>query len=133
MSALVTTLLAQEGSSPYWGILFMLLIAVGIGLAAILIGWMVRPRSKNAAKQSAYECGMDPVGDTRGRIPVRYYTVAMLFLLLDAEAIFLWPWATAFLGESGLVYLVEAVVFIAVVGLGYAYVWRQGAFEWKTR
>jgi NADH-quinone oxidoreductase subunit A len=123
--------LLVEPASPYWGILFVLLVALGVGLGAILLGWLVRPRVSNASKLKPYECGIDPVGDARSRIPVRYYTTAMLFLLFDAEAIFLWPWAVAFRRE-GLFFLMEAVVFIVIVGLGYAYAWRKGAFEWTS-
>lgn len=109
----------------------MLLIALAVGAAAILIGKLLRPHRDDGFKRDAYECGIDPVGDARERIPVRYYTTAMLFLLFDAEAIFLWPWAVAFKSE-GLFYFGEAIVFIAIVGVGYAYAWRRGAFEWTT-
>ncbi|MEK8022497.1 MAG: NADH-quinone oxidoreductase subunit A [Candidatus Hydrogenedentota bacterium] len=117
--------------SPWWGILCLVIVALLVGAAAILIGKLFRPRHATDVKLEPYECGIDPVGDARDRIPVRYYTTAMLFLLFDAEAIFLWPWAVAFKSE-GFFFLMEALVFIVVVGVGYAYAWRRGAFEWTT-
>lgn len=115
--------------SPYWGILMMVAGAAAAGLAPLLLGVMIRPKLVTDTKTQAYECGLDPVGDSRERIPVRYYTVAMLFLLFDAEAIFLWPWAVAYNSE-GFFFVVEALIFIVIVGVGYAYAWRRGAFEW---
>jgi len=124
-------LLSEAGLSPYWGILMMFAGAASVGFGAILLGIIVRPKYETAAKLEAYECGIDPVGDARERIPVRYYTVAMLFLLFDAEAIFLWPWAVAY-GSEGMFFVIEALIFIVIVGVGYAYAWRRGAFEWTA-
>lgn len=118
-----------RAGSPWWGPIFLLLAALLVGVVTILLGRLVRPNHGSKVKDQAYECGNDPVGDAREEIPIRYYTVAMLFLLFDAEAIFLWPWAVAFKKE-GLFFLLEAFVFIAVVGVGYVYAWRRGAFEW---
>ncbi len=121
--------LFAEPSSPYAGILVLAFMGLAVGAVSILMGWFLRPRQRTAVKAEAYECGMAPAGDARDRVPVRYYTTAMLFLLFDAEAVFLWPWAVS-AGREGLFYAVEAFIFIVIVGFGYVYAWRRGAFEW---
>lgn len=127
----MTGLLSEGNISPYWGILFMTAGAFAAGLAPLLLGLFLRPKYVTDRKSRPYECGIDPVGDVHERIPVRYYTVAMLFLLFDAEALFLWPWAVAYRSE-GLFFVMEAIIFIVIVGVGYAYAWRKGAFEWMA-
>lgn len=108
----------------------MLLGAVCVGLGAVVIGRFFRSSRPTREKLEPYECGNPAIGDTRGRFSVKFYSVAMLFLLFDAEALFLWPWAAQYHAE-GLFFLFEALLFIVIVGIGYLYAWRKGAFEWR--
>jgi len=103
-----------------------------VGLFTVGVIWLaaflsnLRPR---LAKRSTYECGVQPVGDARERVEVRFYLVAMLFIIFDIEATFLVPWAVVF-RELGVFGLAEMFVFIGMLVLGYIYIWRRGAFEW---
>ncbi len=124
-------------------ILVAMMVVVGMLCAAHLLG----PRRTNPVKQMPYESGMDPIGDARGRFDIRYYLVAIVFLIFDVELLFLYPWAVATWDESsaGLqaaadrghlespsFVLVEVLVFILLLGLAYVYAWRKGVFEWRS-
>ena len=124
----------------------LLIVLVGTLVVAIMIAlpYLASPRRKTPVKQMPYESGMDPVGDARGRFDVRFYLVAIIFLLFDVELLFLYPWAVAAWHKSGLsgvqaaggsastgFVLVEVLVFIGLLGLAYAYAWRKGVFNWK--
>lgn len=99
-------------------------------LASVALGiFKIRPRKPDPIKESIYECGMVPIGDAQVRYNVRYYLFALLFVIFDVEAVFLYPWAVAY-GQLGLYAFVEAVLFIAILFVGYAYAWRKGAMEW---
>jgi NADH-quinone oxidoreductase subunit A len=105
-----------------------LLAAVLLGLGAILGRLGVRHR-KNAAKQSAYECGFEPFEDNRGRFDVRYYLVAILFIVFDLEIAFLFPWAVS-LGSTGRFGLGVMGIFLGILVVGFVYEWKKGALEW---
>ena len=115
----------------------ILLVFVALN-AAILIGvsHLVAPRKPTVLKGTPYESGMPPLGSARERFSVKFYLVAMLFIVFDIETVFLVPWATIFLsadagtGPSMGFLLVEALVFIGILFAGYVYVWKRGAFEW---
>src|ERR1043165_7120096 len=111
------------------GVLIML--ALGVGFAAVMIGLSVLlgPRNPTPEKLAPYECGMPPVGDARARQSVKFYLVAMLFLLFDLEVAFLYPWAMALrdLGWNG---FIQVLLFMALLVAGYIYVWRKGALDW---
>src|SRR5260221_13591526 len=108
----------------------LLFVAVGLGFGAVTIAAsaLVVPRRVTPEKQSAYECGVDPVGDARGRFSVKFYMVAVLFILFDIEAVFLYPWAVAF-HAPGLYRLVEMVVFIVLLLAGYLYLLKKRALQ----
>jgi len=110
----------------------LLFVVVGIGFAAVTIGLstFIVPRRTSAVKNSPYECGVEPVGDARGRFSVKFYLVAVLFILFDIEAVFLYPWAVSFrmLGAYG---LIEMVLFIAILLVGYIYLLKKRALEWE--
>ena len=110
----------------------LLFVLVGIGFAVVTIGLssIIVPQRTNAAKESAYECGVDPVGNARGRFSVKFYLVAVLFILFDIEAVFLYPWAVSF-GSLGLYGVIEMVLFIAILLAGYFYLLRKRALEWE--
>ncbi len=110
------------------------LVAMGVvagafGVAVILMSRFLGPRRPSAEKNMAYECGIDPVGDARLRFSVKYYMVAMLCILFDIEAIFLYPWAVLF-KQLRLFGLIEMMTFLGFLLLGYIYLWRRGALEW---
>jgi NADH-quinone oxidoreductase subunit A len=117
--------------STYVPILGLLALAGAFALFSVTVAPFVGPRRRNRAKLEAYECGIDPVDQplTGGRFPIKYYLVAMLFIVFDIEIVFLYPWAVDndALGVFG---LVEMVVFIITVFIAYAYVWRRGGLDW---
>ena len=110
-----------------------IMIVLGAGFAALAIGLssLLGPSRPTPEKLAPYECGMPPVGDARERMSVKFYLVAMIFLLFDIEVAFLYPWAMALrdLGWNG---FVQVVIFIALLLSGYIYVWRKGALEWGS-
>jgi len=110
----------------------LLFVAVGLGFGAvtILASNLVVPRRVTPEKSSAYECGVDPVGDARGRFNIKFYMVAVLFILFDIEAVFLYPWAVAF-NHLGLYGLIEGLLFIAILLVGYLYVLKKRALDWN--
>ena len=115
-----------------------LLVLMGIAmiLAMTLVGlsWILGPKKPSAAKLAPYECGVDPIGSARERFPVKFYLIAMLFIVFDIETVFLYPWAVTFRGiphAAQVFNLFEMIVFIAILFVGYIYVWKKGAFEWE--
>lgn len=124
----------------YAPILLMFLIAGGFAASQLLVTQLIGPRKRTAAKLMPYECGKDPVGSARNRYSVKFYTVAVIFLLFDIEILFMIPFAVAFkslLAQEaisavayGTIALLEILVFIATLIVGYIYVWRKGTFEW---
>ena len=110
-------------------ILALLVIAVGFAVGAVLLSNVLGPRRPNKVKNQPYECGIDPVGDARLRFPVKFYVIAMLFILFDIEAIFLYPWAVMF-QQLRLFGLIEMLAFLGFLVMGYIYLWKRGALEW---
>jgi len=116
--------------TAYLPIVLMAILAVVFAVASMVVSRIVRPHRPNPVKLSAYECGNDPVRLPRGeRFSVRFYVVAMLFIIFDVETIFLFPWAVAF-RSLGLFGLVEMGIFILLVFVAYVYVWRGGGLDW---
>lgn len=117
----------------------MFLVAAGFGVSQLLVTQLIGPRKRTSVKLSPYECGKDPVGTARERFSIKFYTVAVIFLLFDIEVLFIVPFAVAFkslLREPvifGVVALVEILVFIATLIAGYIYVWKKGVFEWGVQ
>jgi NADH-quinone oxidoreductase subunit A len=110
----------------------VIMIGLGAGFAAgsVALSLLLGPKKPTPEKLAPYECGMPPVGDARERQSVMFYLVAMIFLLFDIEAAFLFPWATA-LKSLGMLGFVQVVTFFALLSTGYVYVWRKGAFDWS--
>jgi len=110
----------------------LVFVAVGLGFGAVTIAAssLIVPMRTTPEKSSAYECGVDPVGDARGRFNIRFYIVAVLFILFDIEAVFLYPWAVSF-RQLGLYGLVEMVLFILILLVGYLYLLKKRALEWE--
>jgi NADH-quinone oxidoreductase subunit A len=114
----------------------LILMVVAFLLAGVLVGlsWILGPKKPSAAKLAPYECGVEPVGSARERFPVKFYLIAMLFIVFDIETVFLYPWAVTFrnMTHSLQVFeLFEMIVFIIILFVGYIYVWKKGAFEWE--
>ena len=107
----------------------LLVIAISFAGAAIILSRLLGPRRPHNIKNAAYECGIDPVGDARLRFSVKFYIIAMLFILFDIEAIFLYPWAVMF-QQLKLFGLLEMLAFLGFLLIGYIYLWRRGALEW---
>lgn len=125
-------------------ILLFALCTVGLAVGLLVVGRMVGPRREVPVKLMPYESGMDPIHDTRRRFDVRFYLVAIAFLLFDVELLFLYPWAVASRNQAGVDQAVteglvsgrglvfgEAMVFLALLMLGYVYAWRKGVFQWR--
>ena len=113
----------------YVPILLFLLVAIGFAGGTIGLSSIIVPRRRNSIKNSAYECGVEPVGDARERFSVKFYLVAVLFILFDIEAVFLYPWAVAF-RQLGLYGLIEMALFIVILFVGYVYLLKKRALEW---
>ena len=109
------------------------MIGLGAGFAggSVRLSQFVGPSKPTPEKSAPYECGMPPVGDARERQSVKFYLVAMIFLLFDIEVAFLYPWAMAF-RELGAVAYFQIVAFFALLVTGYVYVWRKGIFDWSS-
>ena len=113
----------------YIPVLLFLLVAIGFAAGTIGLSSIVVPRRRNAVKNATYECGVEPVGDARQRFSVKFYLVAVLFILFDIEAVFLYPWAVAF-RQLGLYGLIEMALFIVILFVGYVYLLKKRALEW---
>jgi NADH-quinone oxidoreductase subunit A len=109
----------------------LILLAVSLGNAAVLVGLshVVSPFRPTAAKSRPYESGMTPLGDARERFSVKFYLVAILFIIFDIETVFLVPWGVLF-RELGVFGFVEMVIFMVVLLVGFVYVWKKGALQW---
>lgn len=114
---------------PYFPLLVLFALAGIVVLALLLIAEKIGPKSLNPAKAEPFESGNPPKGDARIRFSVRFYLVAMLFLIFDLEVVFLYPWAILF-RRLGLFGLVEMGIFLAILVIGFIYVWKKGALEW---
>lgn len=110
-------------------ILILVVLSVGMSAIAIALSSVLGPRKSDPAKLTTYESGMVPVGDARLRFSVKFFLVAVLFILFDVEAIFLYPWAVLFVGAPTYL-LIQICVFLGILSVGYFYVWRKGALEW---
>lgn len=116
--------------NPYGPVAIFLGVALVAAFAFTALPGLLAHRKPNAAKSEAYECGVEPTSDVGGRFSVRFYLVAMLFVIFDVEAASFYPWAVQM--HALRVYgLLEMIVFVVVLGIGYAYVWRKGGFEWR--
>jgi NADH-quinone oxidoreductase subunit A len=113
----------------YAPILILGAAAFGFGVFTLALSYLLgRPRP-TAAKSATYECGVPPIGNARERFPIKFYLVCMIFILLDVDAAFLYPWALTF-RELGVFGLVEMGVFMALLGGGFVYAWKSGALDW---
>jgi NADH-quinone oxidoreductase subunit A len=114
----------------YFAILIYLGIAVAFALFAIFASALLGQKKPTVLKKAPYECGMTTIGSSYRRIPIKYYIIAMLFLLFDIEVVFLYPWAVVF-KELKIFAFVSMVIFIGILIIAYIYIWKKGALEWE--
>jgi len=114
----------------YLPILLFILVGLAFGVVPIVAGWLLAPSRPDSEKLSPYECGFEAFEDARMKFDVRYYLVAILFILFDLEIAFLFPWAIV-LEEIGLAGFVAMVVFLGILVIGFIYEWMKGALEWE--
>ena len=116
--------------AEYFPILLFMLVGLAVGVIPVVLGALLGPHRPDPEKNSPYECGFEAFEDARMKFDVRYYLVAILFILFDLEIAFLFPWA-AVLGEIGLFGFVSMMVFLAILVVGFVYEWKKGALEWE--
>jgi NADH-quinone oxidoreductase subunit A len=116
--------------TEYLPILLFLVVAASIGVVLLLVGFFLAPRNPDSEKRSPYECGFEAFEDARTKFDVRYYLVAILFIIFDLEIAFLFPWAVVFQG-MGLVPIVAMTIFLGILVVGFAYEWKKGALDWE--
>src|SRR6476646_5442196 len=113
----------------YLPLMIHFLLAGALATALVTLSWIIGYRRPTRAKLSPYECGMTPVGDARQRFSVKFYMVAMLFILFDVEAVFLYPWAII-LKDLKMFGFLEMLVYIGIVLVGFFYIWKKGVLDW---
>jgi NADH-quinone oxidoreductase subunit A len=117
--------------AEYVPIVFLLLLGVLLGAGLLGLSALLGPNRSRGAKGAAYECGLIPVTDARQRFDVKFYLIAVLFILFDIEVVFLYPWATLY-RRLGVVGFMEMLIFLGILLVGFAYVWKKGALEWEA-
>src|SRR6188508_3402862 len=115
---------------PYLPVILFILVGVAVGVAPQVLGFLLGPRKPDAQKNSPYECGFEAFEDARMKFDVRYYLVAILFILFDLEIAFLFPWAIA-LQEIHFAGFMSMMVFLAILVVGFIYEWKKGALDWE--
>jgi NADH-quinone oxidoreductase subunit A len=135
-----TSFLAQQRQSPVenWApVVLLIIIAIGFAVVNIALSIFLGPKRTGPGKEITYESGMVPTGDARRRFNVRFYIVAMIFLVFDVEIVFFYPWASIFAkhvhdakGHDGLILLLEMVAFVLILLVAYFYAWGKGVFKW---
>jgi NADH-quinone oxidoreductase subunit A len=105
------------------------IIAFALPIIGLVVAWLLRPKKPNPAKNSTYECGVETIGDAWVQFKAQYYLYALIFVVFDVEAIFIFPWAVAY-NQLGLYALVEMILFVGILVGGLLYAWRKGALEW---
>jgi NADH-quinone oxidoreductase subunit A len=116
--------------NSYVPVLFLIGLAVFFAVFAVVVSRLLGPRRVNPVKAAPYECGMITLGSTHQAIPIKYYIIAMLFLVFDLEVVFLYPWAVVF-RKLGIFGFIEMMIFVFILLVGFIYVWKKGALEWE--
>ncbi len=120
----------QMTLDQYLPVFLFILVGIGVGVAPQILGYILGPNRPNEAKNSPYECGFEAFGDARMKFDVRYYLIAILFILFDLEIAFLFPWAVS-LKEIGALGFWSVMVFLAILVVGFVYEWKKGALDWE--
>ncbi len=114
----------------YLSIILFLIIALGLSVIFIAINYLAAPKNPDPEKLSAYECGFEPFNDSRMEFDVRFYLVAILFIIFDLEIALLFPWAIS-LGQIGLFGFISMMIFLFILTIGFIYEWKKGALDWE--
>jgi NADH-quinone oxidoreductase subunit A len=123
--------------STYYPIFIYLIVVLGFAVSAMVVAHLLGPNKRTPVKQMPYESGMDPIGDARQRFDVKFYLIAILFLIFDVELLFLYPWAAAYQegtikgDEFRTVVFIEVLAYLVTVVVAYVYAWRRGVFQWR--
>jgi len=116
--------------AEYFPILLFIIVGLAVGVMPMMLGRMLAPNRPDAEKLSPYECGFEAFEDARMKFDVRYYLVAILFILFDLEIAFLFPWATV-INDIGFAGFLSMMIFLAILTVGFVYEWMKGALEWE--
>ena len=116
--------------NDYLSIILFLIIAIGMSVGFILVNFIFSPKNPDPEKLSAYECGFDAFDDSRMEFDIRFYLVAILFIIFDLEIAFLFPWAVS-LGEIGIFGFISMMIFLSILTIGFIYEWKKGALDWE--
>ena len=116
--------------AEYFPILLFIIVGIGVGVAPLVLGKLLGPNRPDPEKLSPYECGFEAFEDARMKFDVRYYLVAILFILFDLEIAFLFPWAVV-VNEIGLSWFISMMLFLAILTVGFIYEWMKGALNWE--
>lgn len=127
MSDILSTV---DFSNPYFPVLVLMVIALAMAVGFVLLSQAVGPRKYDRIKYGVYECGVDPLRPAAERVSVKFYLIALLFILFDLETTFLYPWAVLF-RSLGLFGFIEMAVFVGILLVGLVYAWKKGALEWQ--
>ena len=122
--------MVAEFLKDYFPIILFLVIALGLSCGFIILNYLLSPKNPDPEKLSAYECGFDPFNDSRMEFDVRFYLVAILFIIFDLEVAFLFPWAIT-LGKIGIFGFWSMMIFLLILTIGFIYEWKKGALEWE--
>ena len=122
--------MAEEFLKDYFSIILFLIIALILSCGFILLNYIFSPKNPDPEKLSPYECGFEPFADSRMEFDVRFYLVAILFIIFDLEIAFLFPWAIT-LGEIGLYGFISMMIFLGILTIGFIYEWKKGALDWE--
>ena len=122
--------MTAEFLKDYFSILLFLLIALGLSIGFIVMNFLFSPKNPDPEKLSAYECGFEPFSDSRMEFDVRFYLVAILFIIFDLEIAFLFPWAIS-LGKIGILGFTSMMIFLFILTVGFIYEWKNGALDWE--
>lgn len=114
----------------YVPVLLMMIIGIGFGVVAVVLSSVLGPNRKSRVKKETYECGMTTIGAAYVQTPIKFYVVALLFLVFDLECVFLYPWAVHY-KSLGMFGFVEMAIFMVILFVCYVYVWKKGALEWE--
>ena len=122
--------MSSDFLKDYLSIILFLIIALGFSIAFIIINFVFSPKKSDPEKLSAYECGFEPFNDSRMEFDVRFYLVAILFIIFDLEIAFLFPWAIS-LGNIGILGFCSMMIFLFILTVGFIYEWKKGALDWE--
>jgi NADH-quinone oxidoreductase subunit A len=113
----------------YWFIFLILAISIGLSIIILVLSKLIHPKNKTQEKLTLYECGLDPETETKDRYSIRYYLIALLFIIFEVETIFLFPWAVLY-EKLALFGLIEMFIFLGILIIGYFYIWKTGALKY---